>query len=79
MDDMSWYQIWILKKPKGWTFIAIFFEIKENPYTLIFGLVGKGVGEISERNFWIFAKTLFYVQVHSKCTAQKIHFRIFIF
>ena len=60
IDDMSWYQIWFLKKPKGWTFIAIFFEIKYNPYTPIFGLVGIGVGEILEWNFWIFAKTLFH-------------------
>ena len=29
-------------------FIAIFFEIKKNPYTPIFGLVGIGVSEISE-------------------------------
>ena len=30
------------------TFIAIFFEIKKNPYMPIFGLVGIGVSEISE-------------------------------
>ena len=53
-------KFWFLKKPKGWTFIAIFFEIKQNPYTPIFGLVGIGVGEISEWNFWIFAQTLFH-------------------
>ena len=51
IDDMSWYQIWFLKKPKGWTFIAIFSEItqhEQNPYTPIFGLQGIGVAEISE-------------------------------
>ena len=60
IDDMSLYQIWFLKKSKGWTFIGIFFEIIQNPYTPIFGLVGIRVGEISEWKFWIFSKTLFH-------------------
>ena len=32
--------------------MVILFEIKNNPYTPIFGLIGVGVGEISDWNFW---------------------------
>ena len=34
------------------TFMVILFEIKNYPYTPIFSLVGVGVGEISDWNFW---------------------------
>jgi len=49
---MRWVSNLIPKKTKnfefGKTFTVILFEIKNNPYTAIFSLVGVGVGEISD-------------------------------
>ena len=55
VSDYWWVSNLIPKKTKkfefGKTFMVILFEIKNNPYTPIFSLVGVGVGEISDRNF----------------------------
>ena len=55
VSHIPWVSNLIPKKTKkselGKTFTAILFEIKNNPYTPIFSLVGVSVGEISEYNF----------------------------